>query len=258
MKVDEMPRTKRKKSQTGIYHIMLRGIEGRKIFEDVEDREKFINAIMMAKEKSKFLLYGYCLMNNHVHILIKEGEEIGICIKRITVSYVQWYNNKYGRDGHLFQNRYKSEVVESEPYLLVVLRYIHQNPIKAKLVSKIEEYPWSSYLSYINEYDNKANIKLIDTELFKGYYKTKKLFVTFMNEETKDKCLDHANKIKYTDKQLKEELERKYNISGIKQMSISARNLLIRQISRETGASKRQLSRVLDIGRKIIEKATRR
>lgn len=215
-----MAREKRKRSETGIYHIMLRGIEGRNLFENEEDKETFIEAIIKAKEKGEFLLYGYCLMDNHVHMLIKEGEEIGTSIKRITVSYVQWYNNKYGREGHLFQNRYKSEVVESEAYLLVVLRYIHQNPIKARIVSIIGEYPWSSYTKYIDGYDNGKSADYIDAEIVKGYFKTKEVFVKYMNEVTKDQCLDYINKTKYTDKQLKEELERKYKVSEIKQMSI--------------------------------------
>ncbi|SHK30443.1 transposase, partial [Paramaledivibacter caminithermalis] len=103
-----MARKRRERSKTGIYHIMLRGIDGRNMFIDNEDREKFIEALFNAKEKGQFLLYGYCLMDNHVHLLIKEGEEVGASIKRMTVSYVQWHNNKYGRTGHLFQNRFKS------------------------------------------------------------------------------------------------------------------------------------------------------
>ncbi|SHK46794.1 transposase, partial [Paramaledivibacter caminithermalis] len=145
----KMGREKRKRSITGIYHIMLRGIDGQNIFIDDEDREKFMKALF--KAKGQFLLYGYCLMDNHVHLLIKEDEEIGTSIKRITVGCVQWHNNKYGRVGHLFQNRYKSEVVESEFYLLVLLRYIHQNPVKAKIVKTISEYKWSSYNNYIDK-----------------------------------------------------------------------------------------------------------
>jgi len=131
-----MPRQARKKSATGIYHIMLRGIDGRNIFLDDEDRSKFIEKLLSAKQNANFKLYGYCLMDNHVHLLIEENEEIGTSVKRITVGYVQWHNNKYGRTGHLFQNRYNSEVVETESYLVTVLRYIHQNPVKANIVKE--------------------------------------------------------------------------------------------------------------------------
>ncbi|MGV8145341.1 MAG: transposase [Alkaliphilus sp.] len=87
-----------------------------------------------------------------MHLLIKENEEIGKRIKRIKVGYVWWHNIKYTRTGHLFQNRYKSEVVENEAYLLTVLRYIHQNPVKAKIVQILSKYYWSSYNMYIDYY----------------------------------------------------------------------------------------------------------
>lgn len=138
-----MPRRARVKSSTGIYHIMLRGIDKRDIFLEDEDKVKFSENVRKAKEIGQFEIYGYCLMDNHVHLLLKENEEIGTSIKRITVGYVGWHNKKYDRVGHLFQNRYLSESVTTEEYLLIVLRYIHQNPVKAKLVSNISEYRWS-------------------------------------------------------------------------------------------------------------------
>src|SRR5665647_2361828 len=88
-----MSRVSRKKSKTGIYHIMLRGIDKRNIFLDNEDRRKFIEKLKIARETAGFRLHGYCLMDNHVHLLIEVNEEIGTSIKRITVGYVQWHNN---------------------------------------------------------------------------------------------------------------------------------------------------------------------
>ena len=114
-----MPRAARVKSKTGIYHIILRGINRQIIFEDEEDSLKFLQTLSEYKEKSKYEIYAYCLMGNHVHILIKEGkEELGIAMRRIGASYVYWYNWKYERNGHLFQDRYKSEAVEDDKYLL--------------------------------------------------------------------------------------------------------------------------------------------
>ncbi len=87
-------------------------------------------------------------MGNHIHLLLKEEkEELGIIMRRIGSSYVYWYNWKYKRCGHLFQDRYKSEAVEDERYLLTVLRYIYQNPLKAGLVKDIGAYKLSSFLS---------------------------------------------------------------------------------------------------------------
>jgi REP element-mobilizing transposase RayT len=141
-----MPREAREKSKRGIYHVMLRGINRQDIFGDDEDRIKFVETMADCKVISGYKLYGYCLMSNHVHILIKiEKEPIEQVFKRIGARYVHWYNWKYERCGHLFQDRFKSEVVENDSYFLVVLRYILQNLVKAGLTASIGEYRWSSY-----------------------------------------------------------------------------------------------------------------
>ena len=93
-------------------------------------------------------VYAYCLMGNHVHLLLKEGSQtIGDIMKRITSSYV-YYNHKYDRVGHLFQERFKSQPVNDFSYIITLLRYIHQNPLKAMLVDSMDEYEWSSWQEY--------------------------------------------------------------------------------------------------------------
>ena len=130
-----MPRQARKKSKSNIYHIILRGINQQIIFEDSEDYTRFIETLDRYKAVSGYNVFAYCLMSNHIHMLIKaEKEEPDLIMKRIECSYVYWYNSKYYRSGHLFQDRFRSEPVETDEYFLTVLRYIHQNPIKAKLV----------------------------------------------------------------------------------------------------------------------------
>ena len=119
-----MPRQSRQSSGTGIYHVMMRGINHQKIFEDQEDYYQFLSTLdMMARSYEpdgtpygrNYILYAYCLMSNHIHLLIREREDkIGMSIKRIASSYVYYYNHKYLRDGHLFRERFKSEPV-NEP-----------------------------------------------------------------------------------------------------------------------------------------------
>lgn len=146
-----MPRAARKKSSTGIYHIMIRGIDRQNIFFEPEDYRKLLYQLGDCKEKGAFELYAYCLMPNHIHLLIKEGAEpIAETFRRIGSKYVMWFNTKYERVGHLFQDRFKSEEVEDDEYFLTVLRYIHFNPVKAKLVKHPREYTYSSYSAYIN------------------------------------------------------------------------------------------------------------
>lgn len=141
-----MPRSVREKSETGIYHVMLRGINQQIIINEDEDFEKFLDVLKDCKAVSGFELYAYCLMNNHIHLLLKvQKEELSLIFKRIGVRYVCWYNWKYSRHGHLFQDRFKSEPVNDEKYLLTVLRYIHQKPLKAGLAKEIDTYQYSSY-----------------------------------------------------------------------------------------------------------------
>jgi len=124
----------REKSGSGIYHIMLRGINQQDIFEDDEDRQRFIKTLGRVKKETDIEIFAYCLMNNHIHLLIKEkNDEVSKIIKKIGTSYVYYFNWKNERSGHLFQDRYKSEVVESDEYLYTVIRYIHHNPVKAGL-----------------------------------------------------------------------------------------------------------------------------
>jgi REP element-mobilizing transposase RayT len=108
--VSFIPRRAREKSNSGIYHIFLRGINRQDIFEDGEDSQKFLDALQRYKEISAYSLYAYCLMGNHVHLLLQVGvEPLAQFMRRICGSYVYWYNKKYKRIGNLFQDRFKSE-----------------------------------------------------------------------------------------------------------------------------------------------------
>ena len=152
-----MPRKARKLSSTNIYHVMIRGNRKQDIFLEDEDRFRFIKVLKKVKQKKEYMLYAYCLMNNHVHLLIKEkDEQLSQTMKRINVSYVNYFNQKYQQIGHLFQDRYKSEPIESENYLLAVLSYIHNNPLNAFIVKNLEKYPWSSYCIYTDESSQQA------------------------------------------------------------------------------------------------------
>ncbi|MGI5879834.1 MAG: transposase [Syntrophomonadaceae bacterium] len=140
-----MPRTARKKSETGIYNIIIRGINRQNIFEDDEDRIRFLETLDRYKEETGCELYAYCLMSNHVHLLVKENDDgLSSFMKRVNGSYAYWYNWKYDHVGHLFQDRFKSEPVDDDTYFLTVIRYIHRNPLTAGMTDGLE-YAWSSY-----------------------------------------------------------------------------------------------------------------
>ncbi len=146
-----MPRQMRQRSSTGIYHVMTRGNGGQTLFEHEEDNKKFLEILYQTKEKLDYEidLYAYCLMGNHIHLLIKENNaEIDNFMRRSMAHYAQYVNWKYQRKGHVFQDRFKSEVVENEKYLLTVFRYILQNPVKAGLSPSAFDYPWNSWNAY--------------------------------------------------------------------------------------------------------------
>ncbi len=140
-----MPRKERLKSKTGIYHALVRGIGQQRIFEQAEDYLQFLDILFETKKRSGFVLYAYCLMGNHVHLLLKEGPEpISQIFRRLGTRYAQWFNVKYGRSGHLFQDRFVSEPVNDDDHFIKALIYIYQNPVKAGICSSAEDYEWSS------------------------------------------------------------------------------------------------------------------
>ena len=144
-----MARRQRAKSETGVYHVMLRGINKQQVFFDKDDYYMFLNVLSRTKAVCGFELYAYCLMSNHVHLLIKEGEEtMDKIFKRLGDSFIYWYNLKYDRIGGIFQGRYNSSPVNNDEYFISALRYIHQNPVKAGIVSECSDYEFSSYNSY--------------------------------------------------------------------------------------------------------------
>ena len=245
-----MPRQARRKSESGIYHIILRGINQQQIFEDEEDSLRFLETLSKYKEQCGYEIYAYCLMSNHVHILLKEGKEnLTLVLKRIAGSYVYWYNWKYHRSGHLFQDRFKSEPVEDDAYFLTVIRYIHQNPVKAGICRNVDGYKFSSYNEYIN------NATLIDTDFCLGII-DKEQFIEFNNEFNDDVCLDISNNDfrLNDDEALKIILKtcRCKSVSDFQKFDKIKRNYYIGKFYQK-GLSIRQISRLTGLSRKVVE-----
>ena len=238
---------------------MLRGINKQRIFEDDEDYSKLLQTLWKYRKVCEYSIYAYCLMSNHIHLLMKEGnEDLGNTFRRIGSSYVQWYNSKYGRIGPLFQDRYKSEVVEDDRYFLTVLRYIHQNPLKAGIVTRIEEYTWSSYREFITTNGEK---KLCDTEFPLSLY-SKSLgsalgsFEDFNQQENDDDCLEYEHRTKLSDYEAAETIKSIGKISyaqEVKTLEITQRNQLIKKL-RLSGLSIRQIQRLTGISFEVIKK----
>lgn len=181
-----MSRSARKRSATGVYHVMLRGINRQEIFKDDEDYRRFLRTLTDCKHISGFDLYAYCLMPNHIHLLIREkGEPLELIVKRIGSRFVWWYNLKYERVGHLFQDRYKSEPVEDDSYFLTVLRYIMQNPMKAGMEETLGSWPWSSYAHYDGGEDF-----ITDTAFADGFFSDRAALLAYLRERNEDRALE--------------------------------------------------------------------
>ncbi|MDD4768073.1 MAG: transposase [Desulfotomaculaceae bacterium] len=252
-----MPRGARKKGESGIYHIILRGHNRQIIFEDDEDHEKFLHTINNFKIKSGYRIYGYCLMGNHIHLLLHElNEEMGTIMRRIGASYVYWYNWKYKRCGHLFQDRYKSEAVETDAYLLTVLRYIHQNPVKAGIVKNISGYKWSSYNDYINNFawitDIGFALDILNEDREKGIQK----FIKYHQIPEEAKCLEIEASLRLTDEEAQEIIKEKCCITSslrLKEFEKAKKDRFIKEL-KEEGLSTRQIERLTGISRGAILK----
>ena len=184
-----MPRQARTQSITNIYHIILRGINRQTIFEDDEDRRYFLWTMKKAKEDSGFRLYAFCLMSNHIHLLMEPAKEpLELIFKRIGSRYVIWYNRKYQRAGHLFQDRFRSENVDSQRYFMTVLRYILQNPMKAGMERSLGQYPWSSYRAY-----EKGAGSITDTQYAADMFGGMDNVVSFVRQECDETVMDEAD-----------------------------------------------------------------
>lgn len=257
-----MPRSARKKCDSGIYHIMLRGINRQDIFYDEEDYQRFREIMNNVKGPGKCEIYGYCLMANHVHLLLQEKEAaISTIMKRIGTSYAWWYNKKYDREGHVFQDRYKSETIEDEQYLLSVLRYIHSNPVKARLVPEPEQYKWSSCGRYYGEPECPPG--LTDTAFILGIIAdNEEAAIAQLKEYTKhensDKFLDIEVKPKKSDESLYQDIQALLNgqpVTVLQTMDKQKRDEIIRQAKKIEGATQRQIARVTGINQSIVFKA---
>lgn len=257
-------------SSTGIYHVMIRGNEKKNIFHEDKDRLKFLNILSKKSKDKSLIIYGYCLMDNHVHLVIKEGKNnISTIMRSINTRYAQYFNRKYNRTGHVFQDRFKSEVIENDVHLFEVIRYVHNNPLKANIVKDIKNYSWSSYRNYLKESrewdllevrpilnmfsnDNKEAKLLFEEHSkiasegdfidikSKKYDANKKLLTI---EDVEEIILEFLQSNNITYNELIENREKR-----------KLRNNLIHKLKLNSNFSNRELAQVLKINRNIIQR----
>jgi REP element-mobilizing transposase RayT len=146
----------------GFYHVITRGNQKQKTFREEQDFLKYLRVLGDYKVRYGFSLYAYVLMNNHVHLLITtEKTPLSKVLQGINQRYTMYFNRKYRTVGHLFQGRYRAILCDRDEYLLTLVRYLHYNPVRAKIVRGPEDYPWSSH----REYDDPSRAGIVDTTL---------------------------------------------------------------------------------------------
>ena len=249
-----MPRGARTKCSSNVYHVMLRGANRQQIFEDDEDYTRFLEILDECKQLGGFAIYAYCLMGNHAHLLIKEqNEPLEQIMKRIAIRYVYWFNVKYERNGHLFQDRFKSEPVETQHYFLTVIRYIHQNPVKAGICQAVGDYAYSSYREYVD------TTRMIDKE-FVYCHISPEDFVIVHGQQVDTQCLELDEQEispRVTDEQARRIIEKHTkckNASDFQRLDITTRNKYLKLL-KEHGLSIRQISRLTGISFGIVSRA---
>jgi REP element-mobilizing transposase RayT len=230
-------------------HIVVRGIGKQILFENAADYNHYQKKLEQYCLETEVKASAFCLMDNHVHLLVKgEMDSIALLMKKIGVSYSGYYNKKYNRTGHLFQDRYLSEPVEAETYLLTVFRYILQNPQKAGICST-DKYRWSSYGIYENVPD------FMDVSLLKELIGNRIQYEKFLLKGNDDQCLEYENK--HDDEWAKEEMKRCLGVSSGSELQTYSKNKRDEALQKlkDSGLTIRQIGRLTGFGRNIVQQA---
>ena len=231
-------------------HIIVRGIGKQILFEDTRDREKYLFYLQKYAAETGISILAYCLMDNHVHLLLRDpAAGIALFMKKTGISYAQYFNQKYARSGHLFQDRYKSENIQDDAYLLTVFRYILNNPLGAGY-SSAEAYRWSSYC----EFGKSGGIT--DTGMLRELIGDDAAFRRFMQQDNTAEPME-AEKPKRDDAWALATLQRVLKVSGgtaLQQYGRKQRDEALTLLKGQ-GLSVRQIERLTGINRGVIQKA---
>ena len=253
-----MARHSRKKSSLLTYHIVIKGADLQLLFEDEKDYKKYLEILELFKEECHFQIFAYCLMDNHVHLLIRHSPEYSLetIFRKINTTYAVWFNMKYDRTGSVQNGRYFSEPVENERYLLTVIKYIHFNPTKAGIESAPgTAYPWNSFYDY-----GTGNSTLTDTspiyEIIGGYKEFEELHSSLPLQE----CLE-INQLR---KRLPDDVAQNIifeicgcsNSTEFQKLPLKDRNKNILLLKKE-GLSIRQINRLTGVSKGVIERTIR-
>lgn len=251
-----MPRISRTTYQKGFFHIMSQGIEKNKIFKTNKEKEKYVHLIEKYLKDYDISIIAYCVMTNHVHLLIYTNDilEISKFMKVLNSSYGTFYNKINNRVGFVYRNRFQSQYIYDNSYLKNCIKYIHMNPVKANMVKSESEYNFSSYNSYIENKENSIinKEKIIDIFQKKEYIKE---FKQLKDEEIEIMDIDREEEnFKIAVKNYL--LHKNTTLEEIKHCDINLINFC--KTLKEKGYTQKQISKLLEISESVLSRKIKR
>ena len=244
-------RIRKENINTSFFHIMVQGINKEYIFDSKEDINKYISIMKETKEKIDIIILAFCIMNNHAHILFyeKNVENLTKYMHILNLRYAKYYNKKYDRVGYVFRDRYKLQQVYSEEHLHTCVRYIHNNPVKANICKKANEYKYSSCYNNIfySDTELEKNIKqnMFVFESSDANKNEEEKFILMENEENKEKIAnDILEEIIIKNRITREEFFRRKELVAI----------LIKKLKKDNGISYRMMEEIFGINRKKLKR----
>jgi REP element-mobilizing transposase RayT len=247
-----MPRKPRENTEGKYYHVMVQGIGKEYIFPDDNCKGYFLASLQKAKLIKGINILAFCIMGNHAHVLVvsENNNALGQFFKRANAEYAMYYNRQNNRVGYVFRDRFKSESITDEKYLINCLVYIHNNPVKAGLIERAEDYKYSSYINYISKKG------IIDFEEAKKYYSINEGDIrAIMQEKTYANWLEHDDK-EYENREIVfDELIKRY---GLTRNMIKGNDevlyKIVNEIQKRCKVSLREIAAMLGIARETLRK----
>ncbi|MDD3840137.1 MAG: transposase [Clostridia bacterium] len=253
-----MPRKAREISPTDFYHVMMRGINKEKIFPGKKYKGMFLEIIQDVLTNTYIQIVAYCVMDNHIHLVLKgKINDISKALKKVNTRYAMRYNNDFDRVGHVFQGRYKSEIIKDTTHLLQAIRYVHANPIKAGLIGDIDKYSWSSYKEYLEDVtiiNSEAREFILD--IFNG----EESYKNFHEQEDFREFLDTKEEVERNRYKLAQRIISEFCISkGILDSAQIKKNPellndIIKELLTKTKLSHRKIAGLLEVNNNLVHK----
>lgn len=243
-----MARQARVESESGIYHAIIRGVNRQLIFIDDNDRTFFLNRLLLHKKSCEIEIHAYCLMPNHVHLLVRDtNHNLSLFMKKLQVSYARYFNSRYDRVGHVYQDRFKSFPVETEAYYSAVFRYIHQNPEKGGM----DRFAWTSFPAYTQ------GALPLDTNFALEHFSSLYALTEFISQPCSDAPLQAEFETRIPDDLARDLVMILASVARCEELKLLDKDTqtdVLKQL-KEAGLRSRQLERITGLSKTFINRA---